>query len=379
MRVMIVVTHLLGSGHLSRALVLARAFRDAGDEVLLVSGGMPVAVLQEGWADILQLPPVRSDGVNFSALLDAEGGPVTASTLQARREKLISALTDSRPDALITELFPFGRRNLKDEFLALLAAAADLRPRPLVCTSIRDILAPPDKARKAAFAEETLLRHYDAVLVHSDRSLMPLDASWPVSAELAPLLRYTGFVAPPPATRADTDTGKGEIIVSAGGGAVGQHLFEIARDAARGVPDQTWRLLIGGTDAGPRAAELRQDAPENLVVEPARPDFRALLHNAAASVSLCGYNTALDVLQAGVPAVFVPFDAGSEVEQTIRARQLARQDGLACLTAAELTPATLRDAVQQVTAAPARPKMTEMHGADETVRIVHEMTAGRPG
>jgi len=45
-----------------------------------------------------------------------------------------------------------------------------------------------------------------------------------------------------------------------------------------------------------------------------------MLYHAAASVSLCGYNTALDILQAGTPAVFVPFDDGSEVEQGLRAR-----------------------------------------------------------
>jgi len=59
------------------------------------------------------------------------------------------------------------------------------------------------------------------------------------------------------------------------------------------------------------------------VVEPPTPDFRMLLTGAAASVSMCGYNTALDVLQAGVPAVLIPFDDGGEVEQGLRADALA--------------------------------------------------------
>ena len=50
-RVMIVVTHLLGIGHLNRALTLARAFRGKGASVRLVSGGMPVAHL--GFDDLV--------------------------------------------------------------------------------------------------------------------------------------------------------------------------------------------------------------------------------------------------------------------------------------------------------------------------------------
>ncbi|HBR43215.1 MAG TPA: glycosyltransferase, partial [Sulfitobacter sp.] len=41
MKVSIVVTHLLGTGHLARALTLGRAYGAAGHDVQVVSGGMP--------------------------------------------------------------------------------------------------------------------------------------------------------------------------------------------------------------------------------------------------------------------------------------------------------------------------------------------------
>ena len=69
-RILIVVTHLLGTGHLARALVLARAFAEAGDKATLVSGGMPVPHLAAEDVDLVQLPPVRSDGTNFARLLE---------------------------------------------------------------------------------------------------------------------------------------------------------------------------------------------------------------------------------------------------------------------------------------------------------------------
>ena len=46
MKVFFHVQHLLGIGHLRRADVLARALREAGFEVTLASGGMPVGALQ---------------------------------------------------------------------------------------------------------------------------------------------------------------------------------------------------------------------------------------------------------------------------------------------------------------------------------------------
>ncbi|MFC6588488.1 hypothetical protein ACFQDZ_15780 [Sulfitobacter pacificus] len=39
MKVMIVVTHLLGTGHLTRAVTLAQAFQEAGHRPIVISGG----------------------------------------------------------------------------------------------------------------------------------------------------------------------------------------------------------------------------------------------------------------------------------------------------------------------------------------------------
>ncbi len=95
----------------------------------------------------------------------------------------------------MTELFPFGRRQLADEFLALLEAARATSPRPAILCSIRDILQPPSKPKRAAQTLERLGRYYDGVLVHADETVIPLDASWPVDKALARRLDYTGYVA----------------------------------------------------------------------------------------------------------------------------------------------------------------------------------------
>jgi predicted glycosyltransferase len=377
MRVMIVVTHLLGSGHLARALTLARAYRAAGDTVCVVSGGMPVPMMTHGDPEVVQLPPLHVNGADFSNLMTAGGQPASPDYLKTRQAALLAQLSRFVPDVLITELFPFGRRMLRCEFASLLKAARAADRPPLICASIRDILAPPSKPAKALFADETIAAFYDAVLVHSDPALTPLELSWPVSRVLRPFVHYTGFVAPPPAGPHRKEAGKGEIIVSAGGGDVGGPVYETALAAATRL-GHPLRLLVGGTDPHHRITALRNQAPADVTIEPARPDFRQMLYHATASVSLCGYNTALDILQAGTPAVFVPYDEGCEVEQGIRAHALAQRPGIAAVARAGLSAATLCAALEQVIGAPRRRAAPgRMDGAARTVSLTRALADAR--
>lgn len=371
MRVMIVVTHLLGTGHLSRAMVLGRALRSAGHTVHVVSGGMPVAHFDTAGLDVTQLPPLRSDGVNFTRLLDDTGAEASAELFAQRRTALLAALKAMRPDVLMTELFPFGRRVLSAEFHALLDAARALRPRPLICASVRDILAPPSKPEKIKATDAVISEFYDAVFVHSDPTVIPLEASWPVSAALARKLVYTGFVAQDPSGPHPRALGKDQIVVSTGGGDVGEPVYSAAIEAAQLDSGLRWHLLIGGRNAMEKCAEFKVRAPQNATIEPARTDFRQILYHAKASVSMCGYNTALDVLQAGTPALFIPFDAGGEVEQTLRANALEKLDAIRILTSDELSGTRMLAMVRELIAAPVRGAASlSMDGAAETVRLL---------
>jgi predicted glycosyltransferase len=378
-KTMIVVTHLLGTGHLSRALTLARAFVAKGHDVQIASGGMPAPQLDHSDIQMLQLPPLRSDGINFTRLLDNAGAPADEAYLSSRSHTQNSAVAAFQPDILFTELFPFGRRVLSTEFLSLLDTAKAMPTPPVILSSIRDILAPPSKPSKASRADDIIARYYTAVLVHSDPQTTQLSQSWPVSNRLAPFLRYTGYVAPPSAGAHPGNTGAGEILVSAGGGSVGDALFETAVSAARLSPTQQWRLLVGGSFATDRVAKLVHLAKgTRTIIEPARPDFRQMLHGAAASVSMCGYNTALDLLQAGTPAVMIPFDAGNEVEQTLRATSLASMPGLSVLRSADLTPQTLTLNLQQVLNEGRRTDTgLKFDGAAQTVQLACDMAEAR--
>jgi len=377
MRILIAVTHLLGAGHLTRAAALARAFAEAGHDTTLVSGGSPVSLPSIAQVRLVQLPPVQTVGTDFRTLLDEHGTPASAERLAARRDLLLRTLDAVRPQVVITELFPFGRRVLAAEFETLLEAARALAPRPLVVASIRDILVAPSKPERLDETRRRLARLYDAVLMHGDPALVPLEASWPVDDALRAMLHVTGYVDESPETVASGD--RSGIVVSGGSSAASLPLYRAALEAARQIPLRPWHILVGRGIAEADVAALAREAPPHVTVERARPDFRALLGTAELSVSQAGYNTCVDLLRAGVRAVLVPFEAGRETEQRLRAERL-RGLGLAeIVPEAELSGETLAEAIRRRLAAPPSPPPSlSLDGTRRSVAIVEGLAVSAP-
>lgn len=375
-RILIAVTHLLGIGHLVRARQLARVLARAGHQVTLASGGMPDGREAVGY-HFVQLPPVRTEGTDFRNLLDENGETATPERLAARREQLAALARELSPDIVVTEHFPFGRRQLAGEFLALIAAAKAANPRALVLSSIRDVLVAPQRPDRLAEAAERIATLFDAVLVHGDPQVLPLEASWPVTPEITGKLVYTGYLAELPALPGTPAESSGMILVSGGGSAAALPLFDAALAAARLLPQRSFHLLIGRSVAEADFVALRQSAPDNARVEWARPDFPALLAGCALSISQAGYNTVLDLLQAGRPALLVPFDAGNETEQALRAAALARA-GLARIATVAEGPQALAAAIEAALAQGAPPTAkVDLDGANGTVAAIAKLLAGR--
>jgi predicted glycosyltransferase len=346
------VQHLLGIGHLKRTATLARAMSAAGFEVTIASGGIPVRDLRLGGASLVQLPPVRAADLYFKDLRDADDRPIDDAWRATRREMLLDLAERERPDIVITELFPFGRRQFAFELEPLLKAAREDGAR-VVC-SVRDILVEPPKPERLLEMLERADWLFDRILVHGDSSLVPFEETFPHANRLAAKLAYTGYVVEEPIETAGKD-GAGEVIVSAGGGAVSEPLLRAAiaaRPLCQAGSRLPWRLLCGAGLGEALLAELRQAAGDGLIVEPARPDFPGLLRRARLSVSQAGYNTVMDVLAAGIPGVVVPYAGGLESEQTLRAGRLAERGVLQVVSEGELTPEALAGAVERALATP---------------------------
>ena len=94
-------------------------------------------------------------------------------------------------------------------------------------------------------------------------------------------------------------------------------------------------------------AVLRLAAPAGVVIEPSRGDFPSLLMNCALSISQGGYNTMMECLRAGCPTLVVPYAAGLETEQTLRAELLEKRGALTVLPEAGMTAAKMAQAIDR--------------------------------
>jgi predicted glycosyltransferase len=365
-RVFFHVQHLLGIGHIRRAAVLARTLSASGFDVLLVSGGAPLR-LELGGARFHQLPPLRARDEGLRELSRLDGTPLDDAFRVGRTRQLLELFRAEAPDVLITEQFPFGRTQLRFELLPLLEAAQARRPKPLVVSSVRDIVRRSMSPQRVQQAID-LSGRFDLILIHGDPTLIGFDRSFAGWEAIRTRSAYTGYISE--RAPGNGEVGTNEVVVSMGGGAVGAPLFRAASGArARGtLADRTWRLLVGANLA--EAVETT----DRMIVEPARADFRALLRNATLSISQAGYNTVVDTLCCADRAVLVPFGTDRETEQTDRARWLAERGIVACVSAPELSADTLSAAIERAMRGPSIRSFPpcDLDGAAATAALLHQ-------
>jgi len=347
MRVLLYVQHLLGSGHLQRIALIASELSARGAECWLVSGGVPVATINTDSFRLKQLPPLRVSDSSFSMLVDEAGEAVGEDYMARRQQILLDVAVKCQPQVVVVESWPFGRRKLRHELIAMMQLLHGRDKPPLTVCSIRDILQRGRKADRLQETVEHVLRWFDNVLVHADPNFVELEHSFELTEQIKSRLVYTGFVVRPAFESIHWQPlSDARVLVSAGGGAVGLALYQSAIDAARLAQNKhQWHLLIGRGITEQQKQKLDQQAPASVKIEWARSDFPDLLGRAAVSVSQAGYNTVMDLLNVGCPAVVVPFDADGETEQSDRAQRLHALGLAKVLSAEDLTGHSLLEAV----------------------------------
>jgi predicted glycosyltransferase len=371
------VQHLLGIGHLQRALRITDALVEHGIAVTVVSGGMPQSLPRDPAVTLIQLPPLRARDTSF-ALMDEAGAPIDDPLRERRRDALLAAFAASRPDAVILEGFPFARRAFRFELDPMIAASRAAPWRPPILCSVRDIVVLRDDPQRHREIVDRVRRDIDRVLVHGDPALVPFDASFPATSDLADRLVYTGYVAPRRAdwgTEAVNEDDAGEVIVSAGGGAAGKALLETALVARRAgcLAHLPWRVIAGTNLPESDFAALRASAPAGVAVERFREDFGTLLRACRVSVSQAGYNTVLDLLAVRARAVLVPFAAGRETEQLLRAERLAARGAAELVRECELSTAALQAAIERAASRPRPSLVIDTSGAARSARLIAAM------
>jgi len=372
-RLLFYCQHSLGMGHLVRSFAIAGGLTNHFDVVFLNGGPLPEGQNPPEKIEIVNLPPLGFD--SEMQLLSRDHSRTVAQAQKIRMEIMRKALDLARPDVLLIELFPFGRKKFAGELIAFLEDARALTAPPVVVCSLRDILVERNQHHDE-LASHRANRYFDAVLVHSDARFARLEESFHPSSPLKIPVHYTGFVTreqkegvEPQARR------KPRIVVSAGGGLVGEALLRTAIQAHEllRAADKPEMRIIGGPfipEESWQSLEEIARRKQGISLIRSVPDLGMELRCAAASISQCGYNTAMDILRSRVPALVVPFSGEKQDEQMNRARRLERLGALRVLEPERLDAQTLAAEVEHLLHFQPSEVQLNMNGVENTALVL---------
>jgi len=382
MKIIFYCQHVLGIGHLFRALEICKAL--TGHEVILVTGGPQIDAKFPKHVTVIQLPELQM-GQEFKGLFSSDQTASLDQIKKKRQTKLQAIIEKHKPDLFLSELYPFGRKAFRFELDPVLQA---IRGNPLsrcgVVSSVRDILVEKEDQKKhEGRALETLNNFFDAVLVHSDPNWFTLRETFSRFDEIQIPVIHTGYIAPKPPDNARSRIRKKMgiteedvmIVVSAGGGSVGKPILESAMRAfhhlnIEGTPSLF--VYTGPYIAESELADLKAlKINQRIQIAKFTSDFLSCLTAADISISMAGYNTTMNILSTGVPALVWPFAANRE--QRLRAERLADRGALKLLNDQDLNPEDLARIVRETLVRAGSSKIDiDLNGAANTVQWLED-------
>lgn len=340
----------LGHARRNRALAFALAAdlpRITGERVrgLLVAGhpGATADALPEGW-DWLVLPGfTRTVSGYQSRKLDVS----TERLWHLRSSTAAAALEAMAPELLIVDRHPFGVDN------ELLPALETLQGRGTRCIlGMREVLDTPQATRaewEAIGGAAGVAHYYSGLWIYGDQSVYDPLATGEIPQELSPISRFTGYLAhgrpDDPLTVSSVVPEQPFLLTMVGGGSDGGALGLAAARAA--VPAGHRHIILTGPqmpaadhDAILDAVRSSRAPGRQVRVTRYAPHVPMLVRDAAAVISMGGYNSLAEIMATTTPALIVP-RSSRRAEQRRRAQSLAAAGAVEVLDPEDLTAAAL--------------------------------------
>lgn len=375
--------HVLGIGHLFRSLAIDRALAPA--TVHLTTGGPEVPLSLPANVQHHSMPALKMDS-RFQTVQTVDLEADLEHTWQAREKLLLEIFHEVRPEVILVEMFPFGRKRFARELLPMLLANKGRSQPAVTLCSVRDILV--EKEDQTGFEKKVLKwlnPYFDGVLVHSDPDLIRLDQTFSRMQDIICPVWYTGYVAQGP-TVSNKRTAREAlgldvdaliILVSAGSGTVGEDLLEATLEASILLHATLPHHLIMFT--GPHASadlhsrlEARSCAQFHVFINDFTNRFPDHVLACDLSVSMAGYNTTMNLLACGTAGLMYPFDQNRE--QRMRLTALAQAGYLAILEAEDLVPSKLADIIKEAISTPPQSASNlRLQGDQESAIIIRRL------
>lgn len=331
-----------GLGHVRRNLRIAHALsRTLGEPDILLLAGAPEA---QGFplparTDVLTLPGLRKDrrGRYGSRSLSLP----LHRLIDLRAGVMLAAVNSFDPDVLIVDKVARGAFGELQPVLDLLARRRSTR----LVLGLRDVLDDAFTVRREWRQEaftEAVEDHYDAVWVYGDASVYDPVREYRLPRRVADKVHFTGFLVPPvPPDSSVPPSSPPYDLCLVGGGQDGFRTAAAFLEADH--PTGTAAVVVAGPHMG---AEARAELDELAAGRPDRQvhgfvrDCAQLLRHARAVVAMGGYNTTMELLAHGRPALIVP-RVRPRREQLIRAERLASRGLVEVVHPDAFGPATL--------------------------------------
>jgi predicted glycosyltransferase len=341
----------MGLGHLRRNQLIAQtlAASSLNASILTIAGvheaglfAMPKGV------DGLTLPAYSKDHRGGYAPRSLRLG--TAALTALRAQVMGAALESFEPDLFIVDNVPRGALEELNTVLERLKA----RGRTRCVLGLRDILDTPERVRaewRRRMNVSAIREYYDAVWIYGDQAVYDATHEYAFPIDIIEKTLFTGYLDPAVRLgRADTEScpvlpqcfaEQPFTLCVVGGGQDGRAIGEAFVQAQ--LPPGERGVLVTGPFLPPedrrRIAALAAHNPRmsilGLLSEPMR-----LMQGASRVIAMGGYNSAMEILSLGKPALVVPRDR-PRLEQRIRAERLRHLGLLDLLCLEELDPRSL--------------------------------------
>ena len=349
----------LGLGHMRRTSeIAAELSRRRPDAAILAINDSPLGNIFGAGKnhDYVKLPSIEKVGPG-----DWRGVslPLPFDDIRAMRERILwSSVLHYRPDVLLVDHMPHGAMS---ELVPALEALREAKPEATIVLGLRDILDAPDvisRRWKAEGAFEVIERFYDQILVYGSRDVFDMAAQYRFPPGTASKLRYCGYLCTAAtgrsaarirATHRKGMKDNGRLIVAMAGG--GADAFSMMDTLVAAVPEILSRhavnlVLVTGPlmPAADRRALAVQAAGLPVRVRASVADPLSYVEAADLVVTRAGYNSTIEILRSGTPALLVP-RPGPSAEQRTRARLFANRGWIDAVDPDELDAERLAHAV----------------------------------
>jgi predicted glycosyltransferase len=295
------------------------------------------------------LPSIQkdSDGRYRSRRLSLE----LREVISLRARIIQGALEAFRPDVLIVDTEPRGAFREMEPALSWLR----MHSQTHCVLGLRDVRGEPAAVKREwhkASNDAAIRDFYDQVWVYGDPRVVDVAKEYGFSAEVAAKLRYTGYLdqrARLDSVRPGDDAPRllatlppGRLMLcTVGGGQDGACLARTFIDVE--LPEDAYGLVLTGPQMAPDTLdELREHAARRKRMRVLRflPEPGPLLERADRLVTMGGYNSTLEAISFGKPALIVP-RVRPRQEQWIRAQRLKALGLVAVLHPDELSASAL--------------------------------------